>query len=66
MDWIFHMPEQPPYLRIADLLRQRIVSGEWAVGGKLPSRARYAFLSDGKPAQVSASWEPYDVRAGPS
>jgi GntR family transcriptional regulator len=34
------MPEQPPYLRIAELLRQRIASGEWAVGEKLPSRAR--------------------------
>ncbi|QPP07550.1 GntR family transcriptional regulator [Streptomyces bathyalis] len=34
------MPEQPPYLRIADLLRERIANGEWAVGEKLPSRAR--------------------------
>ncbi|SCK12738.1 GntR family transcriptional regulator [Streptomyces sp. WMMB 322] len=36
------MPEQPPYLRIADLLRARIASGEWEVGEKLPSRARLA------------------------
>jgi GntR family transcriptional regulator len=36
------MPEQPPYLRIADLLRARIANGEWAVGEKLPSRARLA------------------------
>ncbi|GGO58392.1 GntR family transcriptional regulator [Streptomyces daqingensis] len=34
------MPEQPPYIRIADLLRERIANGEWAVGEKLPSRAR--------------------------
>ncbi|OEV10511.1 GntR family transcriptional regulator [Streptomyces nanshensis] len=36
------MPEQPPYLRIADLLRQRIVDGEWSPGERLPSRARLA------------------------
>ncbi|KAB8171115.1 UTRA domain-containing protein [Streptomyces sp. 3MP-14] len=36
------MPEQPPYLRIADVLRQRIASGEWQPGDRLPSRARFA------------------------
>src|SRR5258707_13112895 len=33
------MPEQPPYLRIADVLRERIASQEWAPGDRLPSRA---------------------------
>lgn len=33
------MPDQPPYLRIADVLRERITSGEWAPGERLPSRA---------------------------
>lgn len=36
------MPEQPPYLRIADLLRQRIAEHEWAPGDRLPSRALIA------------------------
>ncbi|MFF0729714.1 GntR family transcriptional regulator [Streptomyces sp. NPDC004134] len=36
------MPEQPPYLRIADLLRRRISDGEWPPGERLPSRARLA------------------------
>lgn len=31
-----------PYLQIADALRGRIAAGEWAVGDKLPSRARIA------------------------
>ncbi|WP_019354368.1 GntR family transcriptional regulator [Streptomyces sp. AA1529] len=33
------MPEQPPYLRIADLFRQRIADGDWSPGDRLPSRA---------------------------
>ncbi|MEW2221606.1 GntR family transcriptional regulator [Streptomyces sp. NPDC006990] len=33
------MPEQPPYLRIADLFRQRIADGNWAPGDRLPSRS---------------------------
>jgi GntR family transcriptional regulator len=33
------MPDQPPYLRIADVLRERIASHEWAPGDRLPSRA---------------------------
>ena len=33
------MPEQPPYLRIADLFRQRIADGDWTPGNRLPSRA---------------------------
>lgn len=36
------MPEQPPYLHIADLLRQRLSAGEWAPRERLPSRARLA------------------------
>ncbi|MEU2155440.1 GntR family transcriptional regulator [Streptomyces sp. NPDC019396] len=36
------MPEQPPYLRIADVLRQRIAEGEWTPGDRLPSRAQIA------------------------
>lgn len=33
------MPDQPPYLRVADKLRARIASGEWSPGDRLPSRA---------------------------
>ncbi|GHA67941.1 GntR family transcriptional regulator [Streptomyces termitum] len=36
------MPEQPPYLRIADVLRERIAAHEWAPGDRLPSRAQIA------------------------
>ncbi|MCM1969004.1 GntR family transcriptional regulator [Streptomyces sp. G1] len=36
------MPEQPPYLRIADVLRQRIADRVWTVGDRLPSRAQIA------------------------
>ncbi|MFG2845812.1 GntR family transcriptional regulator [Kitasatospora sp. NPDC048296] len=36
------MGEQPPYLRIADALQERIASGEWAPGDRLPSRAQLA------------------------
>ncbi|WP_441250102.1 GntR family transcriptional regulator [Kitasatospora sp. McL0602] len=32
--------KEPPYLRIADVLRQRIADGEWRVGERLPSRAK--------------------------
>ncbi|MFI1826623.1 GntR family transcriptional regulator [Streptomyces sp. NPDC020412] len=34
------MREQPPYLRIADLLRQRIAEQVWMPGDRLPSRAQ--------------------------
>ncbi|MFB7835584.1 GntR family transcriptional regulator [Streptomyces sp. NPDC056056] len=34
------MPEQPPYLRIADELRRRIAEHEWTAGDRLPSRAQ--------------------------
>jgi Transcriptional regulators len=34
--------EQPPHQRVADDLRRRITTGEWAVGEKLPSRAQLA------------------------
>ncbi|WP_327368692.1 GntR family transcriptional regulator [Streptomyces sp. NBC_01217] len=34
------MPEQPPYLQIADVLRQRIADQEWTPGDRLPSRAQ--------------------------
>jgi GntR family transcriptional regulator len=36
------MPRDTPYLQVADALRARIKAGEWAVGDKLPSRARFA------------------------
>ncbi|MGW3738028.1 GntR family transcriptional regulator [Streptomyces sp. NPDC005148] len=36
------MPRETPYLQVADALRARIKAGEWAVGDKLPSRARFA------------------------
>ncbi|MEU6892181.1 GntR family transcriptional regulator [Streptomyces sp. NPDC046557] len=36
------MPEQPPYLRIADVLRQRVADHEWTPGDRLPSRAQIA------------------------
>ncbi|MFE0701565.1 GntR family transcriptional regulator [Streptomyces sp. NPDC058872] len=36
------MPREAPYLQIADALRARIVSGEWPVGERLPSRAQLA------------------------
>ncbi|GHE84659.1 hypothetical protein GCM10018772_04600 [Streptomyces fumanus] len=34
------MPEQPPYLRIADELRRRITERVWEPGDRLPSRAQ--------------------------
>ncbi|MFI9269781.1 GntR family transcriptional regulator [Kitasatospora sp. NPDC052896] len=36
------MREQPPYLRIVDALQQRIASGQWAPGDRLPSRSHLA------------------------
>ncbi|MGW4819336.1 GntR family transcriptional regulator, partial [Streptomyces sp. NPDC004227] len=36
------MREQPPYLHIVDVLRQRIADQEWAPGDRLPSRAQLA------------------------
>lgn len=36
------MPRETPYLQVADALRDRIKAGEWSVGDKLPSRARFA------------------------
>ncbi|WP_405439389.1 GntR family transcriptional regulator [Streptomyces avidinii] len=36
------MPEQPPYLRVADVLRQRIAEHEWTPGDRLPSRSQIA------------------------
>ncbi|MFD7393849.1 GntR family transcriptional regulator [Streptomyces virginiae] len=36
------MPEQPPYLRIADVLRRRIAEHDWNVGDRLPSRTQIA------------------------
>ncbi|MFI6050801.1 GntR family transcriptional regulator [Streptomyces violascens] len=36
------MPREAPYLEVADALRARITAGEWAVGDRLPSRARLA------------------------
>ncbi|MFH0517605.1 GntR family transcriptional regulator [Streptomyces sp. M41] len=36
------MPREAPYLAVADVLRARILAGEWEIGGRLPSRARLA------------------------
>jgi len=36
------MPRDTPYLQVADEIRARVLAGEWAVGDKLPSRARFA------------------------
>jgi GntR family transcriptional regulator len=36
------MPREAPYLEVTNDLRRRIKGGEWAVGDKLPSRARLA------------------------
>ncbi|MET9520459.1 GntR family transcriptional regulator [Streptomyces sp. NPDC002994] len=36
------MPRETPYLQVADALRARIKAGEWTIGEKLPSRARFA------------------------
>ncbi|MFC8535833.1 GntR family transcriptional regulator [Streptomyces sp. NPDC057249] len=36
------MPREAPYLAVADVLRARVLSGEWGIGERLPSRARLA------------------------
>ncbi|GGR51869.1 GntR family transcriptional regulator [Streptomyces netropsis] len=36
------MSDQPPYLAVAERLRQCIASGEWSPGDRLPSRAQLA------------------------
>ncbi|AKL67113.1 MULTISPECIES: GntR family transcriptional regulator [Streptomyces] len=36
------MPREAPYLAVADVLRARILAGEWEIGERLPSRARLA------------------------
>ncbi|MEU6304405.1 GntR family transcriptional regulator [Streptomyces chartreusis] len=36
------MPREAQYLAVADVLRARILSGEWEIGERLPSRARLA------------------------
>ncbi|MGC5365100.1 GntR family transcriptional regulator [Streptomyces sp. DT24] len=36
------MPREAPYLVVAEVLRARILAGEWDVGERLPSRARLA------------------------
>ncbi|MFD7429607.1 GntR family transcriptional regulator [Streptomyces sp. NPDC059818] len=36
------MPREAPYLAVAEVLRGRILAGEWGVGERLPSRARLA------------------------
>ncbi|MFJ7199627.1 MULTISPECIES: GntR family transcriptional regulator [unclassified Streptomyces] len=36
------MPREAPYLAVADILRARILAGEWQIGERLPSRARLA------------------------
>ena len=34
------MPREAPYLAVAEVLRTRIIAGEWEIGQRLPSRAR--------------------------
>ncbi|MFE9791269.1 GntR family transcriptional regulator [Streptomyces goshikiensis] len=36
------MPREAPYLAVAEVLRARILAGEWEIGERLPSRARLA------------------------
>ncbi|MET8831476.1 GntR family transcriptional regulator [Streptomyces sp. NPDC004610] len=36
------MPQEAPHLDLANVLRARILAGEWAVGERLPSRAQLA------------------------
>ena len=36
------MPREAPYLALAGVLRARILAGEWEIGERLPSRARFA------------------------
>ncbi|MGW3209605.1 GntR family transcriptional regulator [Streptomyces sp. NPDC001135] len=36
------MSRKAPYLAVADALRARVLAGEWAIGERLPSRARLA------------------------
>ncbi|MFD5550633.1 GntR family transcriptional regulator [Streptomyces goshikiensis] len=36
------MSREAPYLAVADVLRARILAGEWEIGERLPSRARLA------------------------
>ncbi|MFD9468104.1 GntR family transcriptional regulator [Streptomyces goshikiensis] len=36
------MPREAPYLAVAEVLRARILVGEWEIGERLPSRARLA------------------------
>jgi GntR family transcriptional regulator len=36
------VPRHAPYLAVAEALRARILAGEWAIGERLPSRARLA------------------------
>ncbi|MGX5185393.1 GntR family transcriptional regulator [Streptomyces avermitilis] len=36
------MPREAPYLALADVLRARILAGEWGIGERLPSRAKLA------------------------
>ncbi|MEW1658641.1 MFS transporter [Streptomyces sp. NPDC093707] len=35
------MPREAPYLAVADVLRARILSGEWEIGARLPSRVLF-------------------------
>ncbi|MCX5377671.1 GntR family transcriptional regulator [Streptomyces sp. NBC_00091] len=36
------MPRKSPYLQVVESLRNRIEAGEWQIGDRLPSRARFA------------------------
>ncbi|GAA0324157.1 UTRA domain-containing protein [Streptomyces polychromogenes] len=36
------MPRKSPYLQVVESLRARIEAGEWKIGDRLPSRARFA------------------------
>jgi DNA-binding GntR family transcriptional regulator len=45
---------------------RRIAEHVWEPGDRLPSRAQigHEFLADGRPLQLSTSWEPYDLTVG--
>ncbi|ARF72211.1 GntR family transcriptional regulator [Kitasatospora albolonga] len=51
------MPRDTPYLQVAAKIRARVQAGEWAVGDKLPSRARFAEEYDVGPSVAQRAVE---------